>query len=715
VETIVGLFIKNLPVRVRCAPGRPVVELLHELRREQAELREQEAASPADVQPWSDVPGYLPLFESLLVVANYPFADPSSETFGIGGVEEASASPVHTAYPLTLIADAAERPALILVYDRNRFEGTTVQRMLGHLENLLRAIAEDSDRPVSGLPLLAGGELHQLVREWGWDASGGRWLILDERRQSIPLGVEGELCRALPDALPEGTGEAAMHRADGGILPLGPWHRRIRVQGRRVDLRWLEKILAEHPAVAEAAVLVRRDAPHSGDPRLVAYIETAESAEMGAGELRGFLRRRWSAGAQPAEFVFLSSLPRRPEGAVDYDALPSPAAERLAAESHEEILGPRRDVLEAQLTRLWEDVLGTRPIGPDDDFFALGGTSVSALRLASRLRQDLGRDLPLAVFYRAATVRGLLAQLRVAGEAFAWSPLVPIRTAGDRRPFFCVHPVGGNVLCFVDLARRLDPRRPFYGLQAAGLGGDRPPHLRLADMATHYIEEIQRVQPRGPYLLGGLSFGGHVVFEMAQQLLGRGEEVALLALLDTGSPLYRGEPTPVHDPAATLAIQAGFMARASGVEIAIDAGELRRLDLAAQLDFVVDRLLGTAGAVRDLGAEHLRRVLALYQSHSLCLLGHRPRPYPGRVTIFRASEEYQAFAQMLGHPAQHEPEYGWGELSREPIEIRWVPGNHSTMTYEPQVAGLAAELDAALVAADAIGAPVAGPVATVGM
>jgi thioesterase domain-containing protein len=313
--------------------------------------------------------------------------------------------------------------------------------------------------------------------------------------------------------------------------------------------------------------------------------------------------------------------------------------------------------------------------------------------------------VPLAALYRGATVRGLAAQLRSAAGEHDWRPLVPIRPAGSRLPFFCVHPVGGNVLCFVDLARRLDPRRPFYGLQAAGLGGDRGPHRRLADMAAHYLEEIRRVQPAGPYLIGGLSFGGYVAFEMAQQLCAHGEEVALLALLDTASPLYRGQRTFHADAAAMLAIQAGIIARAAGVELELDAGELRRLAGAAQVEAVVQRLLSTVGVARDLGAEQLGRVLALYQHHGLCLESYQPRLFPGRITVFRAREEHRALAAMLDHPAQHEPDYGWSELSAESIAVRQVPGNHSSMIYEPQVAGLATELDAALAAADPVPEP----------
>jgi amino acid adenylation domain-containing protein/non-ribosomal peptide synthase protein (TIGR01720 family) len=700
VETMVGLFIKNLPIRVRGLSDGSVLSLLADLRRAQVELREHEAASPADVQPWSDVPGYLPLFESLVVFENYPVESRTLVAREGESREEENAAAVRTAYPLTLVAAQIPRLVLLLVYDTGRFEDTAVRRMLGHLENLLREMVEDPERSVSGLPLLGAGERHQLVHEWGWDPAGGRRQILDNRRRPVPAGVVGELWEVHPGVDPAATGELALFLDDGGIVPLGREDRLVRVQGRLADPRRLEAVLAEHPAVAAAAAVLRGDAADPGGPQLLAYVQPAPGATPAVGELRAFLRERWTGGPQPAELVFLAALPRRPDGTVSPDALPSPEAERLAADLSGALLGAGGDLLETQLARLWEDVLGTRPIGPDDDFFALGGSSVAALRLVSRIRRELGRDLPLAALLDgAATVRRLAAHLR-SDAAALWSPLVPIRPGGDRRPLFLVHPVGGNVLCFVDLARRLAPGRPVYGLQAAGLGNGRPPFDRLTKMATCYLREIRRVQPAGPYLLGGLSFGGYVAFEMAGRLRAEGEEIALLALLDTASPLYRGEHTFQTDAAAVLALQAGAIARAGGSRLDLAAEELRGLGRATQLDRTVDRLLTASPAARELGAEPLRRVLSVYQGHALCLENYRPHLYSGRITVFRASEEHRALDAMLDHPAQHEPDYGWGELSAQPIEVRRVPGDHSTLVYEPHVRGLARELDLALTSAD---------------
>ncbi len=729
VESMVGLFIKNLPVRIRCAPGAAGMDLLRAVQRAQLDLREHEAASPADVQAWSEVPGSLPLYETLVVFENYPVTGGLVQEWEAAAPAAASAAAVRTAYPLTLVAAQAERLVLLLVHHRARCEDTAAKRLLGHLESLLAGLAADPSIPLGELPLLSAAERHQLVHEWaeGRPPEQG-WLVLDPQRQPVPVDVAGELWAAGQDGQPRRpTGEAARPLHDGRIERLGRLDRMVRVQGRLVDPQRLEELLAEHPAVgavavvaiATAAILATPANPATaatvalpgaaaaaGSPgplQLIAYVEP-RGAAPDAGTLRAFLRAGAGAAPLPASFVFLRPLPRRADGTVDRRALPSPAAATQAAELADQLLGMEGDLLETQLARLWEDLLCKRPVSPEDDFFALGGTSFTALRLASRVRRELGRDLPLAALEGAPTVRALAARLRAGIEAARWSPLVAMRPAGTRLPFFCVHPVGGNVLCLAELARCLDPARPFYALQAAGLGPGDPPQDDMAAMAAHYVAEIRRVQPAGPYLLGGLSFGGYVAFEMGWVLHEMGEEVSLVALLDTASPRYRGRPTFHADGETALAVQAGFIARASGGELAIDAADLRPLGRAAQVDAVVERLLPVVTPTHGLGEEHLRRLLALYQAHALALQGWKPRVHAGRLAVLRAREEHRTLEALLDHPAQHEPDYGWSELSRQPVETRVVAGDHSTMICRPQVATLALELEAALAGADA-GAP----------
>ena len=171
----------------------------------------------------------------------------------------------------------------------------------------------------------------------------------------------------------------------------------------------------------------------------------------------------------------------------------------------------------------------------DSDFFALGGHSLMTLRLVADIEFEFGRELPVASVFEAPTL-AQLAEAIDSTETPGTRALVAMAPEGGKQPFFCVHGLGGHVAVFARLSRAFDPDRPFYGLQSHGLGGHGTPHRRVERMAADYIDEIRGVQPRGPYLIGGMCMGSKIALEMAQQLQAAGEEVALVAVLDANAP-----------------------------------------------------------------------------------------------------------------------------------------------------------------------------------
>ena len=266
-----------------------------------------------------------------------------------------------------------------------------------------------------------------------------------------------------------------------------------------------------------------------GDKRLIAYIVKRQETSLTINELRGSLKERLPEYMIPSAFVFLEEIPLTPQGKYDRRALPTP---NRFEESH--LVAPR-DVLELQLTEEWEELLHV-PCGVTDDFFELGGHSLLAVRLMSRIEQLYGKKIPLATLFKAPTIESLSIILRQETDGSSPSPLVPIQPHGSERPFFCVHPVSGNVLCYRALARRLGAQQPFYALQARGLDDEQEPQTQVEAMAADYLEAVRTVQSHGPYLLGGWSMGGLIALEMARQLQAQGEEVRLLALFDTKAP-----------------------------------------------------------------------------------------------------------------------------------------------------------------------------------
>ncbi|HEY3570221.1 MAG TPA: amino acid adenylation domain-containing protein [Thermoanaerobaculia bacterium] len=265
--------------------------------------------------------------------------------------------------------------------------------------------------------------------------------------------------------------------------------------------------------------------------------------------------------------------------------------------------------------------------------------------------------------------------------------IVPPAPGGGRRPFFCIHPAGGDALCFFPLARHTGADQPFYGLQARGLEDAAEPFATIEEMAAHYLGEIRRVQPRGPYRVGGWSFGGLAAFELARQLRAAGEEVELLAVLDTAPGVEDGaldpDPEAADDTGRLLAI-AAYVKGLRGKDLRVTLADLQPLDPEARLRFFVARLQ-EAGIVHSGDSlAQLRRLLRVYATNVRAFRRYVPQPYDGRITLIRAEGAH--FDPALG------PDLGWERLSPHPVDRVDVPGDHITLLAEPHVRTLADRL-----------------------
>ncbi|MEM9908865.1 MAG: KR domain-containing protein, partial [Cyanobacteria bacterium P01_D01_bin.44] len=227
----------------------------------------------------------------------------------------------------------------------------------------------------------------------------------------------------------------------------------------------------------------------------------------------------------------VSSLPLKVSGEVDFDQL-------ATLSSGAGFVAPRTP-MEHRLAEIWQSILEIPSVGIHDSFFDLGGTSLFAARLFLEIEQVFDRTLPLATLFQASTIEQLATRLSQADSDDDWSSLVPIRSQGHKRPLFLVHAGFGDVVGFQTLVQYIEPDRPFYGLRPVDLDGVREPLVTIEAMAAHYVAEILKVHPEGPYLLGGQCTGGIVAYEMAQQLKRQGHEVQLLAMLDTSFPTIK--------------------------------------------------------------------------------------------------------------------------------------------------------------------------------
>jgi thioesterase domain-containing protein/acyl carrier protein len=349
------------------------------------------------------------------------------------------------------------------------------------------------------------------------------------------------------------------------------------------------------------------------------------------------------------------------------------------------------------LLQIWARVLDVERVELDDDFFALGADSLAAVEVLVEVRKELGVSLPVTALQQAPTVAQFAAALVQPNAYVSDALLVPLQPNGSRPPFFCVHGVGGVAFDFAGLARRCGDDQPFYGIQGHSLDADVEPFERIEDMAACYVEHMRRLQPQGPYFLGGYSFGGSVALEMAQQLRVAGQEVGMLAIMDhTPPPLrYRG-------PGARWSFVSGFVRNfplwtletlrsnswkqlAAGIHI---KGRVAMRKIAA----LFNRSRGQSGrtdleAVFDVSGKP-EAFVKLLERHYGMLRAYVPKMYPGRIVLFRA--RVRPLFRL------HGDDLGWNDLAAGGAEVILVPGDHWTMLREPRVHLFAQRLTEAL-------------------
>lgn len=319
--------------------------------------------------------------------------------------------------------------------------------------------------------------------------------------------------------------------------------------------------------------------------------------------------------------------------------------------------------LESQLTRVWEKVLGMQSIGIKDNFFSLGGDSLLAIELLSQVEKTFQKKLPLATIFHAPTIAELAPALGHQAEPLPWSALIPIQTEGSRPPLFSIHWLNCK-----DLSRYLGPDQPIYGLHFSGegVGDDRPTVSTVEELARLYLEEMLRFQPQEPYLLMGHSFGGLVAYEMAQQLVAQGRQVALLALVDT----Y----TYIENSRKLLPLRQRYI-------------NLLRVTPAEVLRRIKEK-------VKTASNHFMRQVYPIDTIDIIPLWkAYTPKSYTGRVDFFMAVPPKGWISIRYTRAL---PRFIWRELVHGKLEVYEITGTHTDILQEPKVQILAKKLKACI-------------------
>jgi thioesterase domain-containing protein/acyl carrier protein len=477
------------------------------------------------------------------------------------------------------------------------------------------------------------------------------------------------------------TGDLVRLRASGDFEYHGRVDSQIKLRGYRIELREIEEAIRTATPLRQVAVVLRAD--DEGDPQLVAYLvpeRTAAPPELIA--LRAVLGERLPHYMVPSAFVVMPALPLTASAKLDRAALPAPELQQVRDARTGPDIVPQ-NALERQLQEIWQRVLGVRPIGVDDDFFALGGHSLKAIRLLDDVEKTLGGTLRAAALFEAPTIRTFAALLRDRAPR-APSTIIPVQGRGTQRPLFFAPGGGGELFVFDALGRALGSDQPLYVLDMYVFDEIQLPAnpFSLADVAARMIADMRTIQPVGPYRLAGYSLGGNIVLEMAQQLMRAGVAVDLLMLLDCDGPRY-----PYLQPFGTRVLEHLRHARSMGAFGAIRylLGRVRRMsryvvgapppelnlyaneaDVATVPKHVIDALEAT-----------LQPVLQAWERYE-------PRFYQGDAVLIYATRR----RTMIG-VVDDDPRLGWGPFIGGSFRVELLDCAHNQMLDAENTADLA--------------------------
>ncbi|HKS76670.1 MAG TPA: aminotransferase class III-fold pyridoxal phosphate-dependent enzyme [Terriglobales bacterium] len=379
---------------------------------------------------------------------------------------------------------------------------------------------------------------------------------------------------------------------------------------------------------------------------------------------------------QPLSSYIMLNEAKRPK--LPPRAAPSPS--RAASPSAAQGYVAARTESEKRLTRLWCETLNLTRVSTTANFFEVGGQSLSAVSLFVKIEKEFGKKLPLATLFSCPTIQTLAGAVEGNSARKTWTSLVTINAAGSKPPLFLVHGAGGNVLLYRSLGEHLAPDFPLYGLQSVGLDGESPALRTIEEMAERYVREIRTVQPRGPYYIGGYCLGGTVAYEMAQILSRAGEQVPLVAMLDTYN----------YSRALKVSFRSFLLQKAK-----FHLANLAHLRFSDMVRYLKEKVrLGVGGELANIktsmpgssSAEGVSRATSGAEAHvqainDFAAENYNPASYAGRVTLFKPRFNYKFYP---------DPNMGWGDLS--PLDIVEVAVNPHSMLLEPYVKVLAEQL-----------------------
>jgi len=483
------------------------------------------------------------------------------------------------------------------------------------------------------------------------------------------------------------TGDLGKMCPDGSVIFLGRKDDQVKVRGYRVEIREVEQIMEQHAAVARAVAVLTE--ANDGVSSLNAVIILSDGASYPGPEYRNWLSQRLPSYMIPSLIRVAESLPLTNNGKVDMKRLRILFGENSVSGSG--AVAPR-DITELRLLRLFEEVLGKSSFGITDSFFDLGGHSLLAIRLFSGIEREFGIHMPLAALFTHSSVKALAEAVRSEGILVKETSLVSIRAGTGVKKLYLVHPAGGNVLCYFELAKELPAEITVYGLQASGLSGKTL--NSVSDMARFYLGEIEQSENPADMIFGGWSMGALVAFEMARQVKHVLGNSPGLLIIDQAAPsaienkVIKQQPDPVN----RLLAFAGKVAILVGKPLGISESDLRDKEPVAQSEIFMEVFIRVGLVPGDMKVNQFHGYLETMIRHNEITSECRAGIHDGPALLVRASETPE-MPGLAGDSVGRAPDLGWGNYIPGKLVIRDIPGNHVSVMTQPLVKGVASSLE----------------------
>ena len=522
--------------------------------------------------------------------------------------------------------------------------------------------------------------------------------ILGENLQPTPVGTVGEICiggigvalgyhqredltneKFIADPFRIGgtiyrTGDLGKFLPNGEIVCLGRMDHQVKIRGYRIELGEIEARLNQIQGIRQAVVNTFTEI--NGNNSLAAYLVLSPEVsdqffEKKLIEIKGKLKESLPDYMIPSEWLILDKLPLTQNNKVDRKSLPLPEKTKDHSSSDlEELASP----FQHTIANIWSKVLKKENFSPKSNFFDLGGHSLLAVEMMVILEKETGLKLPITRIFQFPILEDFALQISIKEtKDNTWNSVVPIQTKGNKVPLFLIHGAGANITPFYGLAQHLSDEQPVYGIQSKGLDGVEAPLESIESMAAYYLGEIRKVFPKGPFHVGGQSFGSYVAFEIAKQLKSKGEPVGKVFLFDVSA--YQSETKMNSWGRMKLKVNQEIEKRIVDIDLAInhpDSFKRMKLSSFSRKKGFIQNWLGTD---KDKNAADLFITIEkIRKINHKAMDEYVLSPYDGEIVLFKA--KIKTF--LVGEKEF----YGWNPFAKRIIPVE-VEGDHNSMIDDP--------------------------------